>query len=141
MENAQEPKQSLLKRISLFCLRNIVNLIFFLSLSYYALATYIFGINPITNKVIMIGILMLWFFWFLARTLFKLLFLLLFVLAIIYGWYLFSTREKRSCEEAGRFWNEEQQICEDKKSIMEQIQDLWQKYFSIKVAKQEEKKN
>lgn len=141
MDNTQEVKQSLFKRIGLFCLRNIVNLIFFLSLSYYAIATYVLGVDPIMNKVVMIGILMLWFFWFVARTLFKLLFMLLFVLVIMYGWYLFSTREKRSCEEAGRVWNAEQQVCEDKKSIMEQIQELWHKYFSIKVNKQEEKKN
>lgn len=125
----EEQKTGFWRRLLRICLKSPVNILLALAILYYAAQVYVLGINPVYNKMIMFGLMGLWLLWLLARSLFKLILLLIVAGGLAYGWYWYSTREIRACEEAGRVWNKEKNVCEDKKTILQKAEELLKKYF------------
>ncbi len=121
----EEQKAGLLKRFLLFCLHSPVNVIFALATVYFALQAYVFA-PSMMNKMILLGVVGLWMFWFLAKHMI----LLLLVLALLgggaYMYYEFAGRAARKCEESGGFWNKNTQTCETKVSLVDRVKKLFE---------------
>ncbi len=119
-----------LKKLGLFCLKNIISFLFATAVLYYAFQAYVLETDVFLNKLIMFVIIALWGLWLLVRHMAAILLVLIVLGGAAYGWHLFSTRDARACEEAGKVWNEENQICEDKKTFLQKIEAFINKYFS-----------
>lgn len=129
MTDTPEKKESRWKKFLWRCLKSPVNSLLVLALLYFGFQAYVLGHNPLINKGIMIGLVLLWLLWFIARNMLKLFLLLALAGGIAYGWYAFSQRKIAACENAGKVWNEEKQACEEKKTLTEKLERLWNKYL------------
>ena len=126
------------KRVGRFCLKYPVSILFALAIAYYAVQAYVFGVNPFINRLIVYGLAVLWILWLVARHMVKLFLLLLFAGVLLYGWNWYATREIRKCEESGRVWNKETKACEEKKTIMQRIELLLNKYLPLSESQKHE---
>lgn len=97
-----------------------------------------FDINPFINRLIVYGLAVLWILWLVARHMVKLFLLLLFAGVLLYGWNWYATREIRKCEESGKVWNKETKACEEKKTIMQRIELLLNKYLPLSESQKHE---
>lgn len=137
-EKDEEKQSGKWKRVGRFCLKYPVSVLFALAIAYYAVQAYVFGISPFINRLIVYGLVVLWILWLVARHMVKLFLLLLFAGVLLYGWNWYATREIRKCEESGRIWNEETKACEEKKTIMQRIELLLNKYLSFSESQKHE---
>ena len=128
-ETKNENKRGWGGRLLGLMLASPVNTLFVLALAYYAFQTYVLDNSPLLNKAIMLGIICLWILWFAAKNLIKLLLILALVAAAVYGYYSYSTRDARQCEESGGVWNKETKSCEEKTGLLHSIQKLVEQYL------------
>ena len=70
---SEEKKENKFKKITIFCLKNVVNIIFGLLAAYYALLAFVLEISPFENKVMLGGVVVLWLLWVFAKAIIKLL--------------------------------------------------------------------
>lgn len=133
---AEENKKSIWLKFGSFCLKSPISCLFAVFILYYAAKIYVFGGDTIINKAIMIGLFALWAVYFALRHLFKFLLILALLGAVIYGFYAYSQREIKKCEDSGGVWNTETQTCEKKKTFWEEVKNLWQQ-FSEKIQPKE----
>lgn len=124
----EEKEKSLVLRIVWFCLKSPVSVFLGAALIYYAFQAYILGNSPWINKIVMLGIVCLWFIWVIARHAFKLLLVLILVGAVLYGYYRFVNYDADRCEESGGVWNKQTKTCVEKTGWMHEIQQLIKKY-------------
>lgn len=124
---SEEKKSSWLSGALGFIFRNPVSLICLGGLIYCAVQAYALNNSPFMHKAAMAGIAVFWLFLFIARNMFKLLILLLVGGGIAYGWFYFSERDKKACEESGGFWNKNTMTCEEKVSWWSKAQ----KFFKV----------
>ena len=130
MAEEKEEKESFWVKFLAFCVKSPVTVFFVVALSYFAFQVYVLGNSPIVNKGIICGLLFLWAFWFLARNLFKVLLVLLFVGAIGYGYYAHTQQKIEACEASGGVWNKQTQTCEEKKTLWQQAKEWWQEFIA-----------
>ena len=123
------------KRFAFFCLRNIVNVAFFLFAAYYALLGWVFQVSPTANKMMFAGVICLWLMWIFAKAIIKVVLALFIVVMIIVGWYHISHYDELQCKNNDGIWNAETQTCEEKLSLWERIQKLWQSRTEVKIEK------
>ncbi len=134
-----QTEKSRWKKFALFCLRNVVNVAFFLFSAYYALLAYVFQVSPTTNKMMLIGVCCLWLIWIFAKAVIKIILALLLVVFVIVGWYHVSHYDEIQCKNNDGVWNAETQSCEEKLSLWQRVQKLWQSRTEVKVEKKSEK--
>ena len=122
---SEEKKGNWFIKILKKCLFSPINTFFFLALIYFGLQAYVFS-PSIGNKISMYAVIVLWIFWFIA----KYLIILIFVLAIIgggaYMYYEHTQKEVRKCEDAGGYWNKNTKSCEKKLTLWEKISKLFE---------------
>lgn len=63
-----------------------INTVFILLLAYYAVRIFLLGQDSLAVKAQGAGVLFLWILWFAAKSIIKLLFVVVLVLAVAYGW-------------------------------------------------------
>lgn len=121
-------RPSLGKRILIAALSSPLSTIIILLFLYCGAQAFLFKINPVSNQLCMVGLLLLWIFWYIARNVFKLVML---AIIIAYGasvYHEYSTKEISTCEAANGEWNEQTQQCEEKTGfwagIFKRFQDL-----------------
>ncbi|MCQ2741191.1 MAG: hypothetical protein MJ210_03645, partial [Alphaproteobacteria bacterium] len=85
----------------IFC--NPINILSLLGLAFCAYQAYFAKTSPSMYEMIMVGIVVAWALLFLIRNFFKLVFILLAVAGLAYGWYYYTNRDKAACEEKGGF--------------------------------------
>ncbi len=130
-ENKDDNK---LKKIALFCLKNIVNLFFGIAASYYALLAFVLEIAPTENKIMLAGVVVLWLLWLFAKAIITLVFSIIIVLLILYGWYYYNHYDEIVCKNNGGVWNKQEQICEEKVDLWQKIKDTWNKNNFFKIS-------
>lgn len=128
-ETKKEKKRNWSRRFWGIILTSPINTIFILLLAYYAFQVYVLDNSPLMNKAIMVGIACLWILWFAAKNLIKLLLLLALIGSAVYGYYNYTTRDIRKCEQNGGVWNKETKTCEEKTSWFHNIQKLIEQYL------------
>ena len=117
------------QKLLLWVVTSPVTVIFLGAAAYYGARAYLLDIEPWRSKVLMFAALGLWVLWLVFKNLIKFLLLLAVVGAIGYGYYRYVNRDEIACKEAGRVWNEEKQICEDKLTFMEKLEKMWNEYW------------
>lgn len=110
-----------------FVFSNPVSLICLGAIVYCAVQAYVLNNSPFMYKAAMAGVVVFWLFLFIAKNMFKLVVLLLIAGGIAFGWFYFTGRDKKACEESGGFWNKNTMTCEEKVSWWKQAQ----KFFKI----------
>lgn len=124
----EQNKPSCWKRFAFACLRSPVNTLFAAALLYNAVYIYVLGHDAFFYKMVMLGIVLLWMLWFVAKYALTLI-LILGVLGVgAYLYYDYSRQEIVKCEEAGGYWNKKTQKCEEKRTFWQQLQDKWEDY-------------
>ena len=120
-------------RLVLAAIKSPVQTALLCMLLYFACKGYVFQIEPITNKMYMVGVLIVGLLWFMAKNILK---IILLAGLIAYGFYMYhtvETRELHACETSGGTWNEKTQKCEEKtgfwSSVVDRFSDL-EKYIS-----------
>jgi len=106
-----------------YCLMSPVNVLFGLALIYFSSMAYLFE-PSLTNKVITYVILGFWIFWFLAKQIFVLMILLCLLAVGGYWYYTYAHQEASKCEDAGGYWNDNKQICEEKIPFWMKLQKM-----------------
>ncbi len=109
-----------------------VTLIFTVLILYYGTRAYVLEIDPWRSKGLMFAIAGLWILWLVFKNLIKFLLLVVAVVVVFYGYYQYENRDKIACKEAGREWNEEKKICEDKLAFTEKLGKMWDEYWNEK---------
>ena len=117
------------QKLLLWVVTSPVTVILLGVVAYYGARAYLLDIEPCRSKVMMFAALGLWVFCIVFKNLIKFLLLLAVVGAIAYGYYRYVNRDEIACKEAGRVWNEEKQICEDKLTFMEKLEKMWNEYW------------
>lgn len=117
------------QKLLLWVVTSPVTVILLGAAAYYGARAYLLDIEPWRSKVLMFAALGLWVLWLVFKNLIKFLLLLAVVGAIGYGYYRYVNRDEIACKEAGRVWNEEKQICEDKLTFMEKLEKMWNEYW------------
>ena len=117
------------QKLLLWVVTSPVTVILLGAAAYYGARAYLLDIEPWRSKVLMFAALGLWVLWLVFKNLIKFLLLLAVVGAIAYGYYRYVNRDEIACKEAGRVWNEEKQICEDKLTFMEKLEKMWNEYW------------
>ena len=117
------------QKLLLWVVPSPVTVILLGAAAYYGARAYLLDIEPWRSKVLMFAALGLWVLWLVFKNLIKFLLLLAVVGAIGYGYYRYVNRDEIACKEAGRVWNEEKQICEDKLTFMEKLEKMWNEYW------------
>ena len=78
------------------------------------------------DKAYLFGTVGLWILWIVAQSFIKTLILLIAAGAAFYGYYYFSNYDEIMCKQSGKVWNKEQKICEEKLTVIQQVQKWWQ---------------
>lgn len=126
---SDEPnKTSCWKRFALACLRSPVNTLFSGALLYLVFYIWVLGNDAFYYKMLLLGVILLWLLWIMAKYVLTLL-LILAVLGIGgYLYYDYSRQDIVKCEEAGGYWNKKTKQCEEKRTFWQQLQDRWEDY-------------
>ncbi|MBQ8661081.1 MAG: hypothetical protein IJ482_01990 [Alphaproteobacteria bacterium] len=126
---SDEPnKPSCWKRFALACLRSPVNTLFSGALLYLVFYIWVLGNDAFYYKMLLLGVVLLWLLWMMAKYVLTLL-LILAVLGIgRYLYYDYSRQDIVKCEEAGGYWNKKTKQCEEKRTFWQQLQDRWEDY-------------
>ena len=124
----EEAKPSLLKRLLVWCLTSPVNVLFMAALLYYGVKGFVFKIDPMFSKMIMVGIAGLWLLWTVGKSILKLLLFLFIAAGLAYGWYTYTQRDARACEESGGAWNQKTKTCDEKLDWKQKIVKMYQEY-------------
>lgn len=124
---SEEKKSTWLNRILSFTFRNPISLICLVALAYCAVQVYILHNSPFIYKAAMMGIAGFWLFVFIAKNMFKFFLFLMVIAGLAYGWFYFTGRDQKICEENGGFWNKNTMTCEEKVSFWKQTQ----KFFNL----------
>ena len=109
------------RRLIKFIFRNPFNILCALALVFCAFEAYVAQNDVTMYKMIMLGIVALWLFLFIAKSFFRIVVLLVIVGAIAGGWFYFMGRDKAACEEKGGFWNKNTMTCEEKIPLLDKI--------------------
>ena len=112
------------RRFISFILRNPINILCVLALSFCAFEAYIAKTDVAMYKMIMFSIVAVWLFLFIAKSFFRIIVLFVIVGAIAGGWFYFMGRDKAACEEKGGFWNKNTMTCEEKIPLLDKIGKL-----------------
>ncbi len=126
----QKEEKSLIKKILWWIISSPVSVAFIIGLSYFGFQAFVLGNNPFFNKLIMCGIGIIWFLWFMLRHLFIILLILIVIGGGVYLYYSHSRQEQVACEQKGGYWNSNTKICEEKISFWQNIQKMWEQYKS-----------
>ncbi len=129
---AEDKKESFWKKMLMWGLTSPVTLIFIVLILYYGMRAYVLEIDPWRSKVLMFAVTGLWVLWLVFKNLIKFLLLAAVAAAVFYGYYQYENRDKIACQEAGKEWNEEKKICEDKLTFMEKLEKMWNEYRNKK---------
>ncbi|MBQ8870540.1 MAG: hypothetical protein IJ019_04100 [Alphaproteobacteria bacterium] len=121
------------KKFFIFCLRNIVNVIFCCLTIYYGLLSFVLQISPLENKIILAIVVVLWLLWLFAKAIITMVLSIIIVLLILYGWYYYTNYEQISCKNSGGVWNEQTQVCEEKVDLLQRIKNIWKEKTFLKV--------
>ena len=98
-------------------LRSPVCSILIIAFFYFALKAFVLNISPEVNKLYMFGVVCLWLFWYLARSIFKMIFILILIVFCFYTYHTYSSREIAQCEASGGVWNEQTGKCQEKEGF------------------------
>lgn len=123
----------LLKR----CLLSPVNTMFVLVIAYLGIKVYAFD-TTFNDKIMLVGAIGLWVFWFLAKQIFTLLLILLLLGSGGYWYYTYSRQEAIKCEQSGGYWNDNTKTCEAKRSLVDKFKDILAKTGAKPAAKSAE---
>ncbi len=99
------------------------HIIFACALGYFGLLAFVLEKDPMINKMIMIMIGGFWILWIFAKSFLKIVFAVALVGAIAFAGYYVIHAEEIECKKAGREWNKELKVCEDKKTVGEKIKN------------------
>ena len=113
-----------IRRFIGFVLRNPLNILCVLALGFCAFEAYVLQNDTTLYQMIMIGIVAVWVFVFIAKSFFRIVVLLLIAGAIACGWFYYTGRDKAACEEKGGFWNKNTMTCEEKVPLLDRIGKL-----------------
>ena len=113
-----------IRRFISFILRNPINILCVLALGFCAFEAYILKNDTTLYQMIMVGIVAVWVFLFIAKSFFRIVVLLLIAGAIACGWFYYTGRDKAACEEKGGFWNKNTMTCEEKVPLLDRIGKL-----------------
>ena len=102
-------------------IKYIVHIVFAAALSYFALLAFVLEKDPMTNKMMMVLVAGFWVLWFFAKSLIKMVAGIALVGGMIFAGYYIVHAEEIECKKAGREWNKELQVCQDKKTVGEKI--------------------
>ena len=117
-------KDSWIKKVLKWLFLSPVNAVFILLLTYYGVRIFLLGQDSMAVKAQGAGVLFLWILWFAAKSIIKLLFVVMLVLAVAYGWYQYSRHDEIVCKDNGGNWNRELKICEEKLTLWQQIKRM-----------------
>lgn len=118
--------QSTAAKIFRFCIKYPINVAFAAVVLYFLFKIYIIGQDAFINKAYLFGTVGLWILWIIAQSFIKTLLLLLAACGAFYGYYYFSHYDEIMCKNNGGIWNQEQKICEEKLTVIQQVQKWWQ---------------
>ncbi len=142
---SEEKENNKYKKIAIYCLKNIVNVILGCLTAYYALLAFVLQISPTENKIMLVGVIVLWLLWVFAKAIITLVLSIVIVLLMLYGWYYYTHYDEIVCKNNGGVWNSKEQICEEKIDIWQRLKDVWQNKIFFRIsesdAKKESKKN
>ncbi len=117
--------KSFFKRILSLIFKSPVSLLFIGAILWFLAKIYIIGQDTLLNKAYLIGICGLWIFWFVAKSFFKILLLILFAAGLFLGYYYLTNYNEITCKNNGGYWNSELTVCEEKLNMWQQIQKWW----------------
>ena len=141
---SEEKKENRFKKIALYCFKNLVNIIFGLLATYYALLAFVLEVAPFENKVMLGSVVALWLLWIFAKAVIVLVISIIIVLLIAAGWYYYTHYDEIACKNNGGVWNKQERICEEKVDLWKRIQEVWQNRTFLKFSeesKEESKKD
>ncbi|MBQ7285449.1 MAG: hypothetical protein IJW72_04275 [Alphaproteobacteria bacterium] len=131
MSDDKNSASPLWKRFLLRCLKSPIHTMFVMALLYGAFYIYVLGNDDFYYKMVMLGIVLLWILWCIAKYVLTLI-LILGVLGIgAYLYYDYSQREVVECEKTGGYWNKKTQKCEEKRSFWQQVEDKWEDFKNL----------
>lgn len=119
------------------------HIIFACALGYFGLLAFVLEKDPMINKMIMVMIGGFWILWIFAKSFLKIVFAVALLGAMLFAGYYVLHAEELECKKAGREWNKELKVCEDKKTVTEKLSDLFKTTFkkwkedNIKVEQQQ----
>lgn len=137
---AEDKNESFWKKLLMWGLTSPVTLIFIILILYYGTRAYVLEIDPWRSKVLMFAVAGLWVLWLVFKNLIKFLLLAAVAAAVFYGYYQYENRDKIACQEAGREWNEEKKICEEKLTFREKLVKMWDEYWDKQEEETSDKK-
>lgn len=119
--NQDDKEQSLLKKILTFALHSPVQAVFILLTLFYALRIFILGQNDFVIEMQAIGVVFLWVLWNVAKSIIKLLLFIALLLVGAYGYYYYTHHDEIACEKSGGYWNDKEEVCEEKGNLWQQF--------------------
>jgi hypothetical protein len=115
-----------ISKIGLFILKNPVNVLCAVVFLFFAAKRYLFN-GDMTDQLIMLGAVALWVVWFLATHILLLVFAVLLLGGIWYGYYTHYQRLKAECEQSGGEWHADLKVCEEKVSLAQKTKKIAKK--------------
>lgn len=128
MSDESNSASPLWKRFLLGCLKSPVNTIFAAALLYGAFYIYVLGNDAFYYKMLMLGVVLLWMLWIVAKYALTLILILSLLGVGTYLYYDYSRQEIVKCEESGGHWNKKNKKCEEKRGFWQQVESMWQDY-------------
>ncbi len=105
------------------------------ALAYFGFLAFVAEKDPMTNKMIMIVVGGLWVLWIFAKSLIKMAVLVALIGTMLFAGYYVIHAKEIECKNAGRHWNKELQICEDKKTIGQKLKSTMSDVFKTTLKK------
>ncbi len=121
--------KSILKKILLWFIGSPVRSVFIVLLLYFAIIVWLF--DGLADKLFLVGVFVLWLFWFFAKNMIKVLLFLVILGAAGHAYYQYSHREQIQCEESGGVWNKKTKTCDEKSLIRVWLEKAWQYYKEL----------
>ncbi len=121
---------SLLKRMGMACLRSPIHTLFAIATLGCLGYIFILGNADFFYKMVLVGIVLLWLFWVIAK--YVLAFLLILGMLGVggYFYYNYSRQDMLACEQSGGYWNKNTKTCEEKRTFVQQLESMWNAYMN-----------
>ena len=100
-----------------------VHILFACALAYFGLLAFVIEKDPMLNKMIMIMIVGFWLLWIFAKSVIKIMLAIVLLGAMLFAGYYVLHYQELECKNAGRHWNKELKVCEDKKTMTQRLKD------------------
>ncbi len=117
------------RKILTLILTSPVNTLLGVALVYFAFQAYVLDNSPVLNQTAALGVICLWILWFVAKSIIKLLLVLLLGGFVVFSYYNYINQDANLCKQNGGVWNDTTKTCEEKTGWLHNLQEQIAKYL------------